>query len=54
MNAAILACQMLAISHPHMATRVQKYKRDLESAVLKKSGRMKKIGVNEYLKKGPS
>jgi 5-(carboxyamino)imidazole ribonucleotide mutase len=50
-NAGILACQMLAIKHQSIASKVEKYKRDLESDVLKKAGRLEKSGVKKYLKK---
>lgn len=50
-NAGILACQILAIKHPSIARKVEKYKRDLESAVLKKVSSLEKSGVRKYLKR---
>jgi 5-(carboxyamino)imidazole ribonucleotide mutase len=49
-NAGILACQILAIKHIEIAKKVEKYKRDLESGVLKKAGRLEKSGVKRYMK----
>jgi 5-(carboxyamino)imidazole ribonucleotide mutase len=50
-NAGILACQMLGIKYSRIASKVEKYKRDLESGVLKKAGRLEKSGVRNYLKR---
>lgn len=50
-NAGILACQMLGIKHASIASKVEKYKRDLESGMMKKADRLKKSGVKNYLKK---
>ena len=50
-NAGILACQILAIKHFNIAGKIERYKRDLESGVLKKAGRLEKSGVSKYLKK---
>jgi 5-(carboxyamino)imidazole ribonucleotide mutase len=50
-NAGILACQILATKHTDIAKKVEKYKRDLESVVLKKARRLEKSGVKNYLKK---
>jgi len=50
-NAGILACQILATKHSEIARKVEKYKRDLESSVLKKASRLEKSGVKNYLKK---
>jgi 5-(carboxyamino)imidazole ribonucleotide mutase len=50
-NAGILACQILATKHSNIASRVEKYKRDLESGVLKKALRLERLGVKQYLKK---
>ncbi len=48
-NAGILACQILAIKHPDIALSVEKYKRDLESSVLKKARKLEKSGVARYM-----
>lgn len=50
-NAGILACQMLAIKHSAIAKKVEKHKLDLESEVLIKAHKLKKLGINSYLKK---
>lgn len=50
-NAGILACQVLATKHSGIAGKVEKYKRDLESGVLKKANRLEKSGVKKYLKR---
>ncbi len=50
-NAGILACQILATKHSDIARKVEKYKQDLESGVLKKASRLEKSGVKNYLKR---
>jgi 5-(carboxyamino)imidazole ribonucleotide mutase len=50
-NAGILACQILATKHSDIATKVEKYKHDLESSVLEKASRLEKSGVKNYLKR---
>ncbi|HKZ61947.1 MAG TPA: 5-(carboxyamino)imidazole ribonucleotide mutase [Nitrososphaera sp.] len=50
-NAGILACQILGTKHSDIAKKVEKYKRDLESGVLKKARKLEKSGVKSYLKK---
>jgi 5-(carboxyamino)imidazole ribonucleotide mutase len=50
-NAGILACQILATKNSNIAKKVEKYKRDLESSVLKKARRLEKSGVRNYLKR---
>ena len=50
-NAGILACQILAAKHSHIASKVEKYKRDLESRVLKKAHKLEKSGIKNYLKR---
>lgn len=50
-NAGILACQILAIGHPEMAKKVEKYKKRLESRVLAKAETLEKLGVEKYLKR---
>ena len=49
-NAGILACQILAIKHLDVAKKIEKYKRDLESTVLRKAARLNEAGVKNYLK----
>jgi 5-(carboxyamino)imidazole ribonucleotide mutase len=50
-NAGILACQILGIEDSDMAKRVEKYKHELETDVLKKARRLEKSGIRRYLKK---
>lgn len=48
-NAGILACQILGVEDPEIARKVEKYKNDLESSVLKKARKLEKRGVKKYL-----
>ena len=50
-NAAILACQILAVANPKISEKLERYKEDLASAVLKKDKTLEKSGVEDYLKK---
>jgi 5-(carboxyamino)imidazole ribonucleotide mutase len=50
-NAGILACQILGTKDSDIARRVERYKRELSSGVLKKVRRLEKSGINRYLKK---
>ncbi|HJS81889.1 MAG TPA: 5-(carboxyamino)imidazole ribonucleotide mutase [Nitrososphaera sp.] len=50
-NAAILACQILGVAHPPIAERIERYKKNLETAVLKKDELLGKIGAEAYLKR---
>lgn len=52
-NAAILACQILAVSDRELAVRIEGYKKNLESSVLEKVRSLGKMGVNGYLKSMP-
>jgi 5-(carboxyamino)imidazole ribonucleotide mutase len=52
-NAGILACQILGTKHQDIANKVEKYKQDLKSSVLKKAGALEKEGAKKYLKKMP-
>ncbi|MGI0029584.1 MAG: 5-(carboxyamino)imidazole ribonucleotide mutase [Nitrososphaera sp.] len=49
-NAAILACQILAVAHPEIAAKVERYKKSLESNVLGRAKMLEKHGVKKYLK----
>lgn len=49
-NAAILACQILAVAHPQIAEMIEQYKKNIESDVLDKARSLKKLGVEKYLK----
>jgi 5-(carboxyamino)imidazole ribonucleotide mutase len=49
-NAGILACRILAIGYLDIARKIEKYKRDLESGVLKKASKLERSGVKNYLK----
>ncbi|HZA47791.1 MAG TPA: 5-(carboxyamino)imidazole ribonucleotide mutase [Nitrososphaera sp.] len=48
-NAGILACQILGTKYPNIATSVEKYKRALESNVLKKARKLEKSSVAGYI-----
>ncbi|MDQ3998741.1 MAG: AIR carboxylase family protein, partial [Thermoproteota archaeon] len=48
-NAGILACQILGTKYQDIATSVEKYKRVLESNVLKKARKLEKSGVARYI-----
>jgi 5-(carboxyamino)imidazole ribonucleotide mutase len=50
-NAAILACQILAIANPKIAEKLDRYKEDLAAAVLTKDKTLEKTGVEDYLKR---
>src|ERR671923_2532635 len=50
-NAGILACQILGTKDSVIARRVEQYKRELESAVLKKARRLEKSGISKYVKR---
>ena len=50
-NAAILACQILAVANPKISEKLERYKEDLAAAVLKKDKTLEKTGVEDYLKK---
>ena len=48
-NAGILACQILGTKYSEIAIRVEKYKGELESGVLKKVRKLEKSGVGRYM-----
>jgi 5-(carboxyamino)imidazole ribonucleotide mutase len=48
-NAGILACQILGIKHPNIAVTIERYKRKLQSTVLRKARKLEKSGVKEYM-----
>ena len=50
-NAAILACEILAVSNRRVATAVERYKKTLESSVLEKDRLLGEVGVKNYLKR---
>lgn len=49
-NAGLLALQILGTSDEKIETQLVKYKENLKQAVLKKSGKLEKIGFEKYLK----
>jgi 5-(carboxyamino)imidazole ribonucleotide mutase len=49
-NAAILACQILAVAHPIIGSKIERYKKNLEEGVMKKDRLLGKVGVEAYLK----
>ncbi|MCI0557450.1 MAG: 5-(carboxyamino)imidazole ribonucleotide mutase [Nitrososphaera sp.] len=48
-NAGILACQILAIKHPEISKKVERYKKQLESEVLQRARNLQTSGVKKYL-----
>ena len=48
-NAGILACQILGTKYSEIAIRVEQYKRELESGVLKKVRKLEKSGIGRYM-----
>jgi len=50
-NAGLLASRILAIKHPEIAKRIQKYRNDMESDVLKSVRTLEKSGLKNYLEK---
>lgn len=49
-NAAILACQILAVAHPAIGSKIERFKQSLEMSVLKKDQLLRKVGVEAYMK----
>lgn len=49
-NASLLALQILAINDKNLQKKLINYKNSLKETVIKKSEKLKKIGVEEYLK----
>jgi len=50
-NAGILACQILGTSYSDIASRVEKYKRELNRGVLKKVRILGESGIGRYKRK---
>ncbi|MGI0019305.1 MAG: 5-(carboxyamino)imidazole ribonucleotide mutase [Nitrososphaera sp.] len=50
-NAGIFACLILAVKHDDIAKKVEEFKKEMESAVLKKAGALEDMGVKKYLQK---
>ncbi len=50
-NAGILAAQILAIRHPNIARKVEKFKREMESSVKDKAHTLEEMGFKKYLAK---
>jgi 5-(carboxyamino)imidazole ribonucleotide mutase len=48
-NAAILACQILALESKIIETKLRKYKKSLHLTVVRKSNRLKRSGATDYL-----
>jgi 5-(carboxyamino)imidazole ribonucleotide mutase len=48
-NAAILACQILALRYPHLGKAIQVYKNSLEKTVLRKASKLERLGAKKYL-----
>jgi 5-(carboxyamino)imidazole ribonucleotide mutase len=50
LNAAILACQILALDSKLFESRLHNYKKSLHSNVVRKSNRLQRRGAKEYLR----
>ena len=50
-NAGILACEILALSDPAIAKKVEKFKKEMEGSVLEKAKALEDMGVSKYLQK---
>lgn len=50
-NAAILSCQILAIAHAQIASKIERYKMNLGTNVREKDELLEKLGIEGYLKK---
>ena len=50
-NAAILACQILALKHPFVDKKIQAYRKSQEKQVLDKASALEKVGPEKYLQK---
>ena len=48
-NAAILACQILAIKHKNISAQIRIYKKNLEKQITKKAKKLESIGYKKYL-----
>jgi 5-(carboxyamino)imidazole ribonucleotide mutase len=48
-NAGILACQILAIKHPAIAKKIEKFKQEMEDSVLDKARSLEDRGFKKYL-----
>ncbi|MBD0300280.1 MAG: AIR carboxylase family protein, partial [Nitrososphaera sp.] len=48
-NAGLLACEILGTKYPDIAISVERYKRQLESSVLRKARKLEKSGVARYI-----
>jgi 5-(carboxyamino)imidazole ribonucleotide mutase len=48
-NAGLLACEILGTKYPNIAISVERYKRQLESSVLRKARKLEKSGVTRYI-----
>lgn len=48
-NAGILACQILSIADPDLASKLQRFKNNLKNEVLEKSKRLELDGADRYL-----
>jgi len=49
-NAGILAVEILATSDSSLQKKLEKYKEELKNNVVKKADKLKKIGIEKYLK----
>jgi len=51
-NAALLACQILAIKHKDIDERLSKYRQSIKDEVIRKASLLEELGYKEYLQRG--
>jgi 5-(carboxyamino)imidazole ribonucleotide mutase len=51
-NAGILASQILGLKYAKIATKVEKYKRELRYNVIRQTDKLERVGFEKYLAEG--
>ncbi len=51
-NAALLACQILAIKYKDIDERLSKYRQSIKDEVIRKASSLEELGYKEYLQRG--
>ncbi len=51
-NAALLACQILAIKYKDIDERLSKYRQSIKDEVIRKASLLEELGYKEYLQRG--
>ncbi|NOJ28194.1 MAG: 5-(carboxyamino)imidazole ribonucleotide mutase [Nitrososphaera sp.] len=49
-NAGILACQILAVKHEDLGSKIEEFKKEMEKSVLQKAEKLESEGFSKYLK----